>query len=125
MGEVPDLGAAGQQARDAMRLPEAVIYANAAGISVQADGSICLRLLYETPNGAIPQADVIMPAAVFASGVLRQAHEVMAQAAERLSHVSGIVNQAVARRGAGRGGAPAPASAAEEAARQRRGLAGD
>lgn len=127
-----DLSPEGRAARAAQaqvgqlaQQPEQVIYANGAGISVQADGSVCLRFEYESPAGSMPVADVVLPAAVFAGGILAHAHAAMTLAARQLAEVSETVNKAVAKRAAMMGGGPALRPSAEQVAQERRRQAGD
>jgi hypothetical protein len=115
-----------EQVGQLAQMPEHVIYANSAGISVQADGSICLRFEYDSPAGTMPLADVIIPAATFAGGILGNAHRAMNDAAAQLAAVTEVVVGAVAKRAAMMGGtAGGSLPGAADIAAERRRAAGD
>jgi hypothetical protein len=85
---------------------------------------IVLRFEYHSPDGERPLVEVIVPPAVFAQGIVANAHQAMADASQQLVLVAGTVAEAVAKRAAAFGGR-APMPSAEQIARDRRRAAGD
>jgi hypothetical protein len=114
-----------QAVQQAAEMPEQVIYANAAKVDVQADGSVVLSFGYDSPAGHRSLADVILPPAAFAN-IAGPAHAVMQAAAQQLSMVTDTINRAVADRTARLGDTSGPGEQSRDAIRRaRREQAGD